>query len=141
MTSEIIKILEHHNVKPTAMRMLVLEHMLLNKKHMSLSEIETILYPADRITIYRTLQTFVKNGIAHTVDTSNNGAAYGLCPDGCTNDMHTDEHPHFVCEKCNNITCSNDFIYTIRRNNQACDYTINKVEVIIKGVCPACRGK
>jgi len=123
------------------MRMLVLEQ-LRTQKHLSLSEIEAILYPADRVTIYRTLQTFVRKGIAHTVDTLHTGAVYGLCTDDCDEENHNDEHPHFICENCKTITCTDAFSYTILENpTTAKNYKIHKIEVTIKGICPNCASK
>ena len=122
--------------------MLVLEQLRTAKRHLSLSEIEAILYPADRVTIYRTLQTFVQKGVAHTVDTLHSGVVYGLCADNCTEEKHNDEHPHFICEKCKTITCTNDFSYAIRENNSTTKaYKIHKIEVSIKGLCPNCAPK
>ena len=141
MNSQIIDILENHDVKPTAMRMLVLEQMLLQKKHLGLSDLESLLYPADRVTIYRTLQTFVKNGIAHSVETSNSGSVYGLCSDDCNSHSHADQHPHFICEKCKNVTCNNDFTYTIHKSPNSPHYDVHKIEVTIKGICPDCASK
>lgn len=138
MNSQIIEILERHKVKPTAMRMLVLKQLLISERHLSLADLEELLHPADRITIYRTLQTFVKNGIAHSVDTTNNGSVYGLCPSECNHEAHADQYPHFICEKCQNITCNNDFSYTIRQNSNSPVYQIHKIEVSIKGICPNC---
>jgi Fur family ferric uptake transcriptional regulator len=134
MNSDIIKILEDNNVKPTPMRMLVLEQMVVLEKNLSLSEID----PADRITIYRTLQTFVKNGLAHAIDTANNGSVYALCHDDCKLNAHIDQHPHFVCENCKKITCCTDFSYSLKQKPNSPEYKIHKVEMSIKGICPDC---
>ncbi|MDR0333891.1 MAG: transcriptional repressor [Dysgonamonadaceae bacterium] len=142
MNYQIIEILEKYQIKPTPMRMLVLEQLRIARKLLSLSEIEAILYPADRVTIYRTLQTFVRKRIAHMVDTLHTGAVYGLCTDSCIGAEHCDEHPHFICEYCKTITCTNDFSYIIRKNlTTAQNYEIHKIEVTIKGICPNCTSK
>ena len=142
MNYQTVQLLEQHHIKPTAMRILVLQQLRTAQKHLSLSDIEAVLYPADRITIYRTLQTFVRKGIAHTLDTLHSGVVYGLCADNCTDEKHNDEHPHFLCEKCKTITCTDDFSYSIRENSIAAkDYKIHKIEVTIKGVCPNCAAK
>ena len=138
MNSQIIKLLEDNEVKPTPMRMLVLEQMVVQQRNLSLTEIENLLYPADRITIYRTLKTFVNSGIAHSIDTANNGSVYALCAEGCNSHTHADEHPHFVCENCKKITCNSDFLYTLKQKPGSPEYLIHKIEVTLKGLCPDC---
>ena len=141
MNSSIIKTLEESNIKPTPMRMLVLEQLIIKKQNLSLSEIEELLYPADRITIYRTLQTFVKHGLAHSIDTLNNGSIYALCSKDCPPEAHQDNHPHFYCELCKKVTCNNDFVVAIEHQPNAPEYRINKVEITLKGLCPDCARK
>ena len=50
--------LEAKGVKPTAMRMLVLEHLSHQLFAVSLTELENALAPVDRVTVYLTLKTF-----------------------------------------------------------------------------------
>jgi len=138
MNTDIIKILEGNGIKATPMRMLVLEQMILKQRNLSLTDIENLLYPADRITIYRTLKTFVKNGIAHAIDTANNGSVYALCADSCNSHAHADQHPHFICENCKKISCNSDFFYTLKQRNDTPEYVIHKIEMTIKGLCPDC---
>src|SRR3989339_48549 len=45
----------------------------------------------DRVTIYRTLQTFVEKGIIHTIPTSDNSVRYALCKDECATTYCIDE--------------------------------------------------
>jgi len=138
MNANIIRLLEASAVKPTPMRMLVLEQMLKQSSNLSLTELERLLYPSDRITIYRTLQTFVKSGIAHAIDTANSGSVYALCADGCSHEAHADQHPHFICENCKKISCCTDFIYTLQQKPNTQSYVINKIEMTIKGLCAEC---
>ena len=42
----------------------------------------------DRVTVYRTLQTFVEKGIIHTIPTTDNSVRYALCKDDCTEGHH-----------------------------------------------------
>jgi Fur family ferric uptake transcriptional regulator len=138
MNANIIKVLENNNIKPTPMRMLVLEQLMLQQRNLSLSDMENLLYPSDRITIYRTLQTFIKHGLVHSIDTITNGSIYALCSEDCNSDLHIDHHPHFFCELCKQITCNNDLSYTIQSTTNSPQYKINKIEITIKGICPAC---
>lgn len=138
MNVKIIKILEDCKIKPTPMRMLVLEQLILHQQNLSLTDIEDLLYPSDRITIYRTLQTFIKHGLVHSIDTLSNGSIYALCSEDCKSDLHLDNHPHFYCESCKQITCNNDFSYTVEIKPNSPQYRLSKVEINLKGLCPSC---
>ncbi len=138
MNLKIIKILENRNIKPTPMRMLVLELLMLQQRNLSLTAIEDLLYPSDRITIYRILQTFIKHGLVHSIDAGTAGTIYALCSDDCKSDVHIDEHPHFFCESCKQITCTDDFSYTVEIKPNSPLYTLTKVEITLKGICPSC---
>ena len=45
----------------------------------------------DRVTVYRTLQTFVDKGIIHTIPTADNSILYALCKDNCEAGHHHDD--------------------------------------------------
>src|SRR6266567_4265765 len=59
----------------------------------------------DRVTIYRTLQTFVDKGIIHTIPTADNSVRYALCKDECSEGHHHDNHVHFICDDCGTTYC------------------------------------
>ena len=82
------------NTNPTSMRILVYDFLEEQQIAMSLSEIESHFYKADRITIYRTLKTFEEKGIVHSIQ-DNNTSKYILCDDGCDEKTHKDWHLHF----------------------------------------------
>ena len=138
MNADILKILASNNVKATPMRMLVLEQMMNAHANLTLAELEQLLYPSDRITIYRTLQTFVKSGIAHTVESAGNSAFYALCHGGCSHGAHADEHPHFICQQCKKISCCTEFSFTLNGSSRSTGYEIHKAEMTLKGICPDC---
>jgi len=141
MINEIICILEERKVRATPMRMLVLEQMILYQEGVTLNTMENLLIDSDRITIYRTLQTFVKHGIAHAVEMANKGTVYILCSKECSLDKHYDYHPHFSCEKCGKIFCGGEFPFEISRIPNKDDFTINTIEIMIKGLCSQCLPK
>jgi len=138
MNSQIIQLLENSHIKPTPMRMLVLEQLIQQQRNLSLTDIEELLYPSDRVTIYRTLQTFVKHGLTHAIETAGSGSIYALCNDNCKKDSHYDHHPHFICEKCRKVTCSSDFIFNLEYMPGSLQYRVDKVEVTLKGIWPDC---
>lgn len=132
-------LLEEKSVRVTAMRQLILEYFLKEQKTASLRDLEAIFNRADRITIYRTLKTFEEKGILHSIENGTNEVRYALCKEHCTKDYHIDEHPHFHCEKCKNITCLEKVKWPSLGISR--DYEVKEIKVMIKGICPDCQVK
>lgn len=91
----------------------------------------------DRVTVYRTLQTFVDKGIIHTIPTADNSIRYALCKDECSEGHHHDHHIHFVCSNCNNTYCLDDVVTPEIKLPKG--YTAAQVEVVVEGVCKNCK--
>ena len=89
----------------------------------------------DRVTVYRTLQTFVEKGIVHTIPTADNAILYALCKD-CEEDHHHDDHVHFVCSNCHTTICLDDVVSP--EINLPQGYIAEDVQVVINGVCKDC---
>lgn len=89
----------------------------------------------DRVTVYRTLQTFVEKGIIHTIPTAENTVLYALCKE-CTEDHHHDEHIHFVCSNCGSTICLDDVISP--KIDLPEGYIAQNVQVVINGICKSC---
>lgn len=142
MNTKIIKALEQSGIKPTPNRMLVLEQFFLHERNLTLSELEKILFPSDRSSIYRTLQTFEQNGLVHsTIIGNNKGAHYALCYGECNDQKHFDDHAHFECEICGEVTCSDLFLTNLKVKDNHNMPKINKIELKITGICPKCKNK
>ncbi len=91
----------------------------------------------DRVTVYRTLQTFVDKGIIHTIPTADNSIRYALCKDECTEGHHHDQHIHFVCGNCHTTYCLDDVVTPDIKLPKG--YSADKIEVVVEGVCKNCR--
>ena len=89
----------------------------------------------DRVTVYRTLQTFVEKGIVHTIPTADNTVLYALCKD-CTEGHHHDDHVHFVCTNCGTTICLDDVVSP--RIDLPEGYIAQSVQVVIHGICKDC---
>lgn len=137
MNRRILHILEQHSIRPTPMRMLVLEHLLQQRSARSLAELEAAMPRADRITLYRTLKAFVEKGVLHQVEDGAGATRYALCQDACTEEEHRDFHPHFHCTACGRTICL-DTVQLYPPNLPA-GYRISEVEMMVRGVCPGCR--
>ncbi|HTS43310.1 MAG TPA: transcriptional repressor [Puia sp.] len=89
----------------------------------------------DRVTIYRTLQTFVDKGIIHSIPTADNSIHYALCKDDCSSGHH-DNHVHFICSNCGNTICLEDV--TVPPIKLPKGFISSQVEMIVSGVCSHC---
>lgn len=91
----------------------------------------------DRVTVYRTLQTFVEKGIIHSIPTADNSVLYALCKD-CQEGHHHDDHVHFVCNNCERTICLDDVVSPVMKLPEG--YAPDDVQVVIHGVCKDCNG-
>lgn len=91
----------------------------------------------DRVTVYRTLQTFVDKGIIHIIPTADNSIRYALCKDDCGEGHHHDHHIHFVCNHCNKTYCLDDVVTPDIKLPRG--YSAGHVEVVVEGICKNCQ--
>jgi Fur family ferric uptake transcriptional regulator len=91
----------------------------------------------DRVTVYRTLQTFVEKGIIHSIPTADNAVRYALCKDNCSEGHHHDHHIHFVCSNCGNTYCLDDVVTPEVKLPRG--YAVRQVEVVVQGICRNCK--
>ena len=129
------KKLQAKNIKPTAMRELVLKVLTEEKTAISLPELESKFEKAEKTTLYRTLKTFEKHKLIHSIDDGSGTVRYALCSDSCVCDPE-DLHVHFFCTKCKKTYCLNDIpVPTI---NLPVGFTLENVNMVVKGICSNC---
>jgi Fur family ferric uptake transcriptional regulator len=129
------KKLQAKNIKPTAMRELVLKVLTEEKTAISLPELESKFEKAEKTTLYRTLKTFEKHKLIHSIDDGSGTVRYALCSDSCVCDPE-DLHVHFFCTKCKKTNCLNDIpVPTI---NLPVGFTLENVNMVVKGICSNC---
>lgn len=125
------------DIKPTAMRLLVLDYMLQQKGTLSLTDIEKGLAPADRITIYRSLKNFEEHGLVHLIDDGTGAPKYALCIDDCDTVSHHDLHVHFHCNTCQETFCLPNTTLPIIPLPSG--FQSDEMNLIVKGTCNTCR--
>ena len=124
------------NIKPTAMRELVLIVLMEQKVAISLSDLEQKFDKADKVTLYRTLKTFEENKLIHSIDDGTGSVKYALCKETCQ--CQPEElHVHFLCTTCNQTFCLNEI--PVPCINLPVDFSIESVNMVIKGICANCR--
>ncbi len=135
MPEKIENKLNQRSIKPTAMRILVLQYFMEQSRAVSLQDIEIAFDRADKSTLFRTLKTFEKNKLVHTIDDGTKQLKYALCLSSC-NCEAVDQHYHFHCLKCQNTYClSNLNIPTVEL---PFNFRMEQANMVIKGVCANC---
>jgi Fur family transcriptional regulator, ferric uptake regulator len=138
MAAMALDILKKHRLSNTDSRRAILEIFLQSANALAHHDIEKetgILF--DRVTVYRTLQTFIEKGIVHTIPTQDNEVKYALCREQCSAGHHHDNHIHFICEVCGKTTCLDDT--QIPAIPLPKGYRKSQVNVVVNGICKQCR--
>lgn len=137
MHEEIKVILKKNNLSVTGSREKILSLFLNQEGALAHGDIEKRAGEKfDRVTVYRTLQTFVEKGIIHAIPTADNSIRYALCKDDCSEGHHHDHHIHFLCTNCRNTYCLDNVATPELRLPKG--YVTSHIEVVVEGVCKAC---
>ena len=75
--------LELHDVKPTALRILLLRTMMAHDDAFSLQSLEDELDTVDKSTIYRTITLFLTHHLIHAIDDGTGMFKYAVCSPDC----------------------------------------------------------
>jgi len=136
--TEIEKTLNDHEVRPTAMRILIYKHLAQKDNAQALLDIETAFAKAERSTIFRTLKTFEENGIVHQIEDGTGITKYALCEPGCNCEIDQDLHLHFHCSNCDETVCLTE--HKIPHINLPDGYVAEDVNLVVTGICEKCSG-
>lgn len=135
MNEEIVEILANKEIKPTAVRILVLKELLSQSKAINLLELENKFEKVERTTLFRTLRTFEHNNLIHKIDNGTGAASYALCDADCTCDID-DLHLHFFCTRCKKTFCLREnSIPTIQLPDK---FLVETESFVVKGICALC---
>ena len=134
-TQQFKDLLKSRALKATNSRLKLLESLQAYKSAMPYSEIQSAMQPMDRVTLYRTLETLLGQGIIHQAFRDNNETYYALCGHTCNSQEHNHEHIHFSCNVCNEVTCQE---ISNKINIDLPNFEIEKVAIVVKGTCQKC---
>ena len=138
LNTPIADILKANSLSVTDSRKSILELFQHSKGALAHADIESqIAAQFDRVTIYRTLQTFVEKGIIHTIPTADNSVRYALCKDECKQGVHRDNHVHFICDFCDITYCLEHV--TVPNVALPNGFSAIQTNVIISGKCNNCQ--
>jgi Fur family ferric uptake transcriptional regulator len=131
------QLLREHQLRSTASRSSILSIFLRNSYALSYSDIERLVATTyDRVTVYRTLKTFLDKGVIHKVLDDGGGLKYALCNELCGNEHHHD-HVHFKCSRCGQTNClENVEVPGVRLPS---GYSVSEKDLLLHGICPNCQ--
>lgn len=127
--------LEDKNIRPTAVRLLVLKELIEANNAVSLGNLEDRFDKADRATLYRTLKTFEDKKLIHSIEDGTGSVKYALCEEGCECEPQ-DQHIHFHCVSCGETYCLTKS--KIPQTNIPAGFKASSASIVYKGVCPNC---
>ena len=90
----------------------------------------------DKVTIYRTLETFLEAGIIHRAYLQERSWHYEL-GNKCTERQC---HPHFTCNNCGKISCMPELKFPLAKEIHK-GFHITHQQVRLEGLCPECTRK
>jgi Fur family ferric uptake transcriptional regulator len=125
----------------TPVRLRVLETLGACRAPLNAQEVaERLGNRLDRVTLYRTLNTFVERGLAHRVDPGDRIYRFSLtaasAPEGATH-----SHPHLVCDECGTVECLEDAEVLVRPKRAAgrrSSFRLTQKDAVLHGTCGEC---
>jgi Fur family ferric uptake transcriptional regulator len=130
------QLLRNKGVRKTEFRKQVLEVFDGSNAAIDMESIESRLGKFDRITLYRTMKTFLEKGLIHEINLGG-VKKFALCDHECGDDhVHHHEHVHFHCRSCQEIFCVE---VAALPEISLPDYKIEQMEIQLNGVCNHCR--
>lgn len=135
MDNEIENRLNRRDIKPTSMRIRVLQYLMEQESAVSLKSMESAFEIVDKSTLYRTLKTFEKNKMVHAIDDGTKQVKYALCLESC-NCEADDLHYHFHCNECQNTFCLSN--QSIPQIDLPKNFKMQQANMVIKGLCESC---
>ncbi|NMG73849.1 Fur family transcriptional regulator [Aromatoleum diolicum] len=119
----------------TRTRIAVLEILQHSQRSLNHDDIAAALaadgLPHDRVTLYRTLDWLVEQGLAHRIIGPDRARRFKA--GGETGSQHA----HFHCDRCGHVLCL-ESIKTDERFELPAGYRPERAELVFHGTCPDC---
>jgi Fur family ferric uptake transcriptional regulator len=130
------RLLKDFRLRTTPTRQEILCLFLKKEYALSHSDIENeIADDLDRVTVYRTLRTFLDKGLIHKVLDDEGSLKYALCSEACSSVEHRHDHVHFKCTNCGQTNCLDVEIPLVKLPK---GYKPKEVNLLIQGICENC---
>jgi Fur family ferric uptake transcriptional regulator len=130
------RLLKTYKLRSTQNRLTILHLFQKMDYALSHSDIENVIDEnLDRVTIYRTIKTFLQKGIIHKVLDDRGSLKYALCTKDCSTKGHHHDHIHFKCSRCGQTNCLDIDVPKVTLPKA---YRIQEVNFLIQGICYLC---
>ena len=131
------RLLKDFRLRTTQTRQEILHLFLRSDYALSHGDIEKEVDSSlDRVTVYRTLKTFLDKGLIHKVLDDEGSLKYALCNEACSVAGHHHNHVHFKCTQWGETNClTNVEIPSVKLPK---GYKAKEINLLIQGVCEAC---
>lgn len=130
------QLLEKYGLRKTSFRAELISLFVESQTSLTVDEIRSQVETSkDKVTVYRALETFEKNGLIHKVPDKDNHLRFALCSE-CEAHHHIHNHVHFICEECCNTFCLDGIVAPKITAPEG--YSISMSETTLKGVCRYC---
>ena len=132
---KIEKLLSSANLRRTGPRVAILRVLLSVRKPQTADQIAANLAPAgpNKVTIYRTLESFLAAGLVHKVFLQGRTWHFELSGN-CTESQC---HPHFTCTNCGDMQCLMEMTLPMAESPHK-GFVIGRQRVQLEGLCPKC---
>lgn len=131
-----VRLLEEHEIKPTANRIVVIRALASSMLPQSLAELERRIVTIDKSNIFRALTLFREHHLIHAIEGSSDGTKYELCHSH-SHEHDDDQHPHFYCESCQQTYCLDNL--ELPEVKLPPGFDAHTTNLMIKGTCPHCK--
>lgn len=132
----VTELLSQVSGRNTSARTHVLNILLSQPSALSHQHIEEIArqrgLSLDRVTLYRTLDWLVEQGIAHRVASVNRSWHFSALAQPTAQ-----PHAHFHCKKCEQIFCLED-VHATPQEQLPKDYQLEEADLCLQGQCMNC---
>lgn len=131
MEVQLKQLLKDYSLRVTQSRVDVIGILMEKNVAVSQADIEAMTDGKyDRVTIYRTLKSFLECGLIHKILDDKGRTHYALCADG----HH--RHVHFRCAHCDETTCLEDV--RIPEVELPEGFLIQGSNFLVTGICNRC---
>lgn len=131
--------LRQAGLRSTSARVAVLQNLEAATSPLSHADLATALAPLgfDKATVYRNLMDLSEAGLLSRAEHGDHVWRFELRRQG---EHHDNEHPHFLCLDCGEVTCLSDVSVQITPPPGSRKSTIGELtEVLLKGHCGRCK--